>query len=221
MKAWNAVTSVMQDITNTNTAKNVYIHCRVGADRTGTLAYLLEGLLGVPDEARYEEYELTYLSGQYDRTRYYKEKSSSNNLKFVFMMSFVKTTQDIYDWYMSNPNADASLIQAFRTAMTVTTPGRSLQSSAPAQETSTLSQNNDSSDDTEPNDGYVLPLGVFKSTLDEKIDENTESISQYNTELAVAAAAAVVASGAAFSVALAKRLTNDDNGQQQAPPTVV
>ena len=105
--------------------------------------------------------------------------------------------------------------------MTVTTPGRSLQSSAPAQETSTLSQNNDSSDDTEPNDGYVLPLGVFKSTLDEKIDENTESISQYNTELAVAAAAAVVASGAAFSVALAKRLTNDDNGQQQAPPTVV
>lgn len=119
MKAWAAVTNIMTDITNTSTTKNVFFHCRVGADRTGTVAYILEGLLGVPDEARYQEYELTNLSGLYDRTRYYKEKSSSNNLKFVYMMGYLKTTQDVYDWYMSNPNADASLIQSFRTAMTV------------------------------------------------------------------------------------------------------
>lgn len=119
MKAWTAVTNIMTDITNTSTTKNVFFHCRVGADRTGTVAYILEGLLGVPDEARYQEYELTNLSGLYDRTRYYKEKSSSNNLKFVYMMGYLKTTQDVYDWYMSNPNADASLIQSFRTAMTV------------------------------------------------------------------------------------------------------
>ncbi|MBO4276626.1 InlB B-repeat-containing protein [Candidatus Saccharibacteria bacterium] len=117
MKAWTAVTNIMTDIANTNTTKNVYFHCRVGADRTGTVAYLLEGLLGVPDEMRYEEYALTNVSGLYDRTRYYKQKSSSNNLKFVYMMGFVETTQDIYNWYMHNPNADVNLIQAFRTAM--------------------------------------------------------------------------------------------------------
>lgn len=123
MKAWLAVTNIMLDITNTNTTKNIYFHCRVGADRTGTIAYLLEGLLGVPDEKRYEEYELTYLSGLYDRTRYYKEKvggSTNPTSKFVYMMGYVKTNAQIYNWYMQNPNADAGLIQDFRTAMTVT-----------------------------------------------------------------------------------------------------
>lgn len=120
MKAWTAVTNIMTDIANTNTTKNIFFHCRVGADRTGTVAYLLEGLLGVPDEQRYEEYELTNLSGLYDRTRYYKQKTSSNNLKFVFMMEYVKTNADIVNWYMSNPNSDMNLVQAFRDAMTIT-----------------------------------------------------------------------------------------------------
>ena len=119
MKAWTAVTDIMTDITSANDPKNIYLHCRVSADRTGTTVYLLEGLLGVPDEARYEEYELTNLSGLYDRTRYYKQKSSSNNLKFVFMMDYVKTNSDILAWYMSNPNSDMNLVQAFRSAMTV------------------------------------------------------------------------------------------------------
>ena len=113
----------MTDITSVNNPKNIYFHCRVGADRTGTIAYLLEGLLGVPDEKRYEEYELTYLSGLYDRTRYYKEKvggSTNPTSKFVYMMGYVKTNAQIYNWYMQNPNADAGLIQDFRTAMTVT-----------------------------------------------------------------------------------------------------
>ena len=120
MKAWTAVTDIMTDITSANDPKNIYFHCRVGADRTGTTAYLLEGLLGVPDEARYEEYELTNLSGLYDRTRYYKQKTSTNNLKFVFMMEYVKTNTDIVNWYMSNPNSDMNLVQAFRDAMTIT-----------------------------------------------------------------------------------------------------
>lgn len=224
MKAWNAVTSVMQDITNTNTTKNVYIHCRVGADRTGTLAYLLEGLLGVPDEARYEEYELTYLSGQYDRTRYYKEKSSSNANKFVFMMGFVKTTQDIYDWYMSNPNADANLVQAFRSAMTVATPNRSVQNNiSEQQESPSNTDDNDNSGDNiesnNSNNGYMPPLGVYRAVPAVENNDDTTTTSQSNTELAIAAAVAVVASGAAFSVAIAKQLKDDE--QQQAPPTVV
>ncbi|MBQ6414568.1 InlB B-repeat-containing protein [Candidatus Saccharibacteria bacterium] len=129
MRAWTAVTNIMEDIVNENNPQNIYFHCRVGADRTGTVAYLLEGLLGVPDEERYQEYELTHLSGLFDRTRYYKQKTSTNNLKFVFMMEYVQTTQDIIDWYMHNPNADSDLIDDFRAAMT--TPIQS-QSPSPA-----------------------------------------------------------------------------------------
>ena len=141
MKAWTAVTDIMTDIANSNDPQNIYFHCRVGADRTGTVAYLLEGLLGVPDEARYQEYSLTHLSGLFDRTRYYKQKSSSNNLKFVFMMGYVQTTQDILTWYYHNPNADSNLVAAFRTAMTtpIASPSPSL---APGQQSNNSLQQN-------------------------------------------------------------------------------
>ncbi len=120
--ARNAVTQAMEDIRD---GEVVFFHCRVGADRTGTLAYLLEGLLGVPDEYRYQDYELTHLSGLTDRTRYYKQKSASGTgpIKFVFMMGYVLTTQNIYDWYMAGSSdtesnhPDADLIQDFRDAM--------------------------------------------------------------------------------------------------------
>ena len=39
----------------------IYYHCWGGADRTGTLAYLLNGLLGVPEEDLLLDYELTSL----------------------------------------------------------------------------------------------------------------------------------------------------------------
>ena len=80
-----AVTDVMNEVINNN---NIFVHCRVGADRTGTLAYLLEGLLGVPDEYRYRDYELTSIAGLNDRTRYYDQKSNSNYYKFLYMMGF-------------------------------------------------------------------------------------------------------------------------------------
>lgn len=118
--ARNAVTAMMNDIIAGN---NIYFHCRVGADRTGTSAYLLEGLLGVPDEDRYREYELTHLGGLTDRTRYYKMKDANNAKKFVFMMDYVLTKQSIYNWYMAgssdtvDSHPDQDRIDAFRLAM--------------------------------------------------------------------------------------------------------
>lgn len=40
----------------------VYVHCNWGADRTGTLAYLINGLLGVPYEDLVKDFELTTFS---------------------------------------------------------------------------------------------------------------------------------------------------------------
>ena len=208
MKAWNAVTNIMTDITNTNTTKNVYFHCRVGADRTGTVAYLLEGLLGVPDEMRYEEYALTNVSGLYDRTRYYKEKSSSNNLKFVYMMGYVKTTQDIYDWYMQNPNADANLIQAFRTAMVEVGSIQNNQQNQQNQQNQSrnLNMTNDEpKEETEiekSDNNYTEPLGVSDNS-------DGDSSLPTATELIVAAAATIAAGASAYLIG------NDDDREEE------
>jgi uncharacterized repeat protein (TIGR02543 family) len=217
MKAWTAVTNIMTDIVNTSTTKNVYFHCRVGADRTGTVAYLLEGLLGVPDEMRYEEYALTNVSGLYDRTRYYKQKASNNANKFVFMMGYVKTTQNIYDWYMSNPNASASLVQSFRTAMTVPTNQQQQQQQQQQQSKrindQTLEKIAVVDDKTKKNtssnnvrEGYTTPLGVSETTNENYISTSDTS-ALTAAEIAIAVVA-VIATGGAVSYALAENKTN-------------
>ena len=42
--------------------KPVYFHCAAGRDRTGTLAILIEGVLGVSESDMAKDYELTYFS---------------------------------------------------------------------------------------------------------------------------------------------------------------
>lgn len=48
-------------------AKNypIYFHCKAGADRTGTLAFVLEGLCGANETDLQIDYELTSVSGDY------------------------------------------------------------------------------------------------------------------------------------------------------------
>ncbi len=110
------VTRAMQNVIN---GDNIYFHCSYGSDRTGTLAWVLEGLLGVTDEARLGDYELSTFYGAVDRNRYF-EYEGNNTKRFTYMMTFLETGQDIYDWYMygsSDRNTDAALIDNFRTAM--------------------------------------------------------------------------------------------------------
>ena len=110
----------MQDIINGN---NIYFHCRIGADRTGTLAYILEGLLQVKDEERLQDYEMTFFFGLINRHRFYSydaTSSVSKTEKFVYMYNFMQTSADIYNWFMegsTDVNADNQLIADFRTAM--------------------------------------------------------------------------------------------------------
>ena len=42
--------------------KPVYFHCAAGRDRTGTIAMVIEGVLGVPESQIGKDYELTYFS---------------------------------------------------------------------------------------------------------------------------------------------------------------
>lgn len=47
----------------------IYFHCNAGADRTGTLTYLINGLLGVSYENLTKDFELTSFGGQGQRLR--------------------------------------------------------------------------------------------------------------------------------------------------------
>lgn len=48
-----------------NEGKAVYFHCHGGSDRTGTLAFLIEALLGVSELDLCRDYEVTYYSGSH------------------------------------------------------------------------------------------------------------------------------------------------------------
>ena len=114
------VVEAMQDVIDGN---NIYFHCRIGTDRTGTLAYILEGLLGVEQEDMLEDYELSYFYGLVNRHRYYAEdpKSSvSKTQKFVYMYNLMPNSQGVYEWFMkgtTNKAADDLLIAQFKQAM--------------------------------------------------------------------------------------------------------
>ena len=117
----NAVKYAMQEVVNGN---NLYFHCRIGTDRTGTVAYVLEGLLGVPEEERIEDYELSFFYGLVRVHRYHNEKPGSSvgtgKERFVYMHNFMPTNEDIYDWYMkgsTNTAEDIALINQFRQVM--------------------------------------------------------------------------------------------------------
>ena len=104
---------------------NIFFHCTIGTDRTGTLAYFLEGLLGVSEENRLRDYEMTYFFGLTNRTRYHDYLSGSSiNPRFESMYKSYPTNQDIYDYYMYEPYVpsqgemtDDELITAFRNVM--------------------------------------------------------------------------------------------------------
>ena len=49
-------------ISNLRADRNVYFHCIWGADRTGAIGFLLNGLLGATEDQLYKDYELTSYS---------------------------------------------------------------------------------------------------------------------------------------------------------------
>lgn len=74
--------------------KGVYFHCSLGRDRTGTLAVLLLGLLGVPEHDISKEYEVTYFAplgyscSSSEKSSYDKDKGGwlfqNNRTKWVY-----------------------------------------------------------------------------------------------------------------------------------------
>ena len=104
---------------------SIFFHCTIGTDRTGTMAYFLEGLLGVSEEDRLRDYEMTYFFGLTNRTRFHDSVSwSGTNPRFYSMYRSYPTNADIYNYYTheshtpdpNDPNdlTDDELLRRFR-----------------------------------------------------------------------------------------------------------
>jgi protein tyrosine/serine phosphatase len=60
----------------------VYFHCAGGADRTGTLAFLIEALLGVSENDLSKDYELTTFDGKNTRLRNFRATESETHILY-------------------------------------------------------------------------------------------------------------------------------------------
>ena len=127
---YRAVKSSMREVMEKVVFNNdsIFFHCTIGTDRTGTLAYFLEGLLGVSEEDRLRDYELTYFFGLTNRNRFHDSVGwSGTNPRFYSMYRSYPTNQDIYNYYTyeshtpdpNNPNdlTDDELLRRFRLAL--------------------------------------------------------------------------------------------------------
>ena len=108
-----------------------YIHCKVGADRTGYVCMILEALLGVPQGGCDVDYELTSFSGAVDNgaprlrnggTNYYYF-SIKNNTGEVRGVDFINTfsgdtfQEKAMDYVVNTLGISSSAITAFRNKM--------------------------------------------------------------------------------------------------------
>lgn len=103
---------VKEIITDINNDKNIYFHCSAGADRTGTIAFLIEAILGVAEGDMDKDYELSTfytenISSSKDQqyNDRYKERTQQRWKNFIDDIRGSNSTDSIRDcvikWYIT------------------------------------------------------------------------------------------------------------------------
>ena len=71
--------------------KPVYFHCIGGADRTGTLAFLIEALVGVSESDLSKDYELTSFDGVSGHSRKRNDNEETNkDYIFTWLINYLQ-----------------------------------------------------------------------------------------------------------------------------------
>lgn len=94
--------------------KPVYFHCAIGADRTGTLAFLLEGVLGVSESDIYKDYELTTFSF-FNTTR--TKGSLTEAMALIKSIPGQTLEEQFYNFFTDSLGINAADVDTFRTKM--------------------------------------------------------------------------------------------------------
>ena len=111
-------------LTYVSQGKPVYIHCKIGSDRTGYVCMLLQALLGAPLSECDIDYELTSFAGGVtsgSRTR-------NTSLNAEFRKKFITNTsysedqvpQSVEDYVINTLGISRELVNSYRKAMGVT-----------------------------------------------------------------------------------------------------
>lgn len=93
-------------ITQLEAGRPTYIHCVWGADRTGALCLLLEGLLGMKQSDLDKEYELTSFTGN---SRFRTNANYRNALQSVIAMPGDTLQKKFRNWWLACGATDAEL----------------------------------------------------------------------------------------------------------------
>ena len=116
-KMGTLLTRIMNAVLN---GTNVYVHCRIGADRTGFACMMLEAILGVPLERCEVDYELTSFSKSGLRTR-----GGAQDGIYYIASELVKGKsgstfqQKAVNFAVNDAGVDSGLITRFQNAMLV------------------------------------------------------------------------------------------------------
>ena len=98
----------------------VFFHCAAGADRTGTIAVLLEGLLGVSRSDVDKDYELTTFGSEYGL----RSRASDEYISLIYGISLAggdSFEEQCINWFLK-AGFDADTLNLFRKVMTVGEP---------------------------------------------------------------------------------------------------
>ena len=70
----------------------IYVHCQIGRDRTGTICFLIESLLGMDDLDMFRDYELSYFSNAANNDL--ADPDATTNGAFARMVNYLRNYSD-------------------------------------------------------------------------------------------------------------------------------
>ncbi len=105
-KLADAFNLVLQTI---RSGQAVYFHCIYGADRTGCFAFLMEGLLGLPVEQLYKDYELTSFSSAGVR----EKTGLDSKLKYIKALKGSTLQEKFYNYWRGAVGIDEADLNDF------------------------------------------------------------------------------------------------------------